>query len=197
LGKFVRGGRIVPAERVGVLAEAEEIMARAREQAAEILAEAREEAAAIRQGARKQGLEAGKSEVLSELAKARAERQRLLAGMQHDVVALALDVARKVIHREIGQSPEIVAEICSRALTRLVSARALEVRIHPEDLPVVEDRREVLAANAVAGANLEFVADWSVERGGCVIESESGRVDARLDTQLAALEKALLEEGDD
>src|SRR5204862_424869 len=55
-------------------------------------------------------------------------------------------------------------------------------------------RRDALSARAPAGAALEIVLDETVGRHGCVIETALGRVDARLETQLAALERALLEE---
>jgi len=56
--------------------------------------------------------------------------------------------------------------------------------------PAVEARRAALEAGAPA-ATLELVADEAVGRHGCVIETPQGRVDARLETQLAALERAL------
>ena len=57
-------------------------------------------------------------------------------------------------------------------------------------LPAVEARRAALEAGAPAAA-LVLVSDESVGRHGCVIETPRGRVDARLETQLAALERAL------
>jgi flagellar biosynthesis/type III secretory pathway protein FliH len=68
------------------------------------------------------------------------------------------------------------------------------VRVHPDDVAAVTVRRDALAARAPAGAALDIVADEAVGRHGCVIETALGRVDARLETQLAALERALLEE---
>ena len=56
-------------------------------------------------------------------------------------------------------------------------------------------RRDALAARAPAAAALDLVADESVGRHGCVIETALGRVDARLATQIAALERALRERG--
>jgi flagellar biosynthesis/type III secretory pathway protein FliH len=66
----------------------------------------------------------------------------------------------------------------------------VRVRIHPDDLAAVEERRAALMARAPIVA-LELVADETVGRAGCVIETAQGRVDARLATQLAALERAL------
>jgi type III secretion protein L len=58
----------------------------------------------------------------------------------------------------------------------------------------VAARRDALAARVPGGAALDVVADETVGRHGCIIETAVGRVDARLETQLAALERALLQE---
>jgi len=58
----------------------------------------------------------------------------------------------------------------------------------------VVERRDALAGRAPGAAALEIVGDESVGRHGCVIETAVGRVDARLETQLAALERALMEQ---
>ena len=70
----------------------------------------------------------------------------------------------------------------------------VRVRVHPDDLPAVTARRDGLAAHAPTASAIEVVADPEVGRAGCVVETAVGRVDARLDTQLAALERALTEE---
>jgi flagellar biosynthesis/type III secretory pathway protein FliH len=67
----------------------------------------------------------------------------------------------------------------------------VRLRLHPDDLVAVETRRTVLAARAPAATAIELLADGSVGRHGCVIETAHGRIDARLETQLAALEQAL------
>jgi len=67
------------------------------------------------------------------------------------------------------------------------------VRVHPLDAVAVTAQRDALAGRAPRTATLEIVADESVGRYGCVIETAVGRVDARLETQLAALERALTE----
>nr|MDQ3806425.1 FliH/SctL family protein [Acidobacteriota bacterium] len=67
----------------------------------------------------------------------------------------------------------------------------LTVRVNPADLPAVEAHRARLDP-AGRARFLDLVADPRVGPGGCVIESESGTVDAQLQTQLRVLERALL-----
>jgi flagellar biosynthesis/type III secretory pathway protein FliH len=65
------------------------------------------------------------------------------------------------------------------------------LRVHPDDWAAVEAARPALAARLAKAVELRLVVDAEVGRHGCVVESAAGRLDARLDTQLAALEKAV------
>ena len=67
----------------------------------------------------------------------------------------------------------------------------LTVRVSPEDLPHIENARQKFDA-AGRGRFIDFIADQAVKFGGCIIESDSGTIDARLETQLKILENALL-----
>ena len=67
----------------------------------------------------------------------------------------------------------------------------ITVRVNPADLPVIEERGQRLE-RAGREQLLDIVPDPLVAAGGCVIESESGAIDAQLETQLRVLERALL-----
>ena len=63
--------------------------------------------------------------------------------------------------------------------------------MHPDDLKALERGRPRLLERALRAQALQFRADPSVGRGGCIVESELGTVDARLPVQLEAIERAL------
>ncbi len=192
MGRVVKSfGHLVPKPLLDARAEAAALLARA-----QIEAEAlRAEADAVREAARREGFEIGRADGVAEaavaLAAAHSEAARLVAAAGPTAIALAAKMAEKIVGRAVALAPETMAEIASEALAACrPGAGTVRVRIHPHDLPAVEARRAALAAGAPA-ATLELVADEAVGRHGCVIETPQGRVDARLETQLAALERAL------
>jgi flagellar biosynthesis/type III secretory pathway protein FliH len=65
------------------------------------------------------------------------------------------------------------------------------LRVHPDDIAAVEQTRPNWSQRIAAAAEVHLVADDSVGRNGCVVETPAGRLDARLQTQLDALERAL------
>jgi flagellar biosynthesis/type III secretory pathway protein FliH len=102
-------------------------------------------------------------------------------------------MAERIVGRAVALAPETMAEIVAVAIeaSHPRDAAAI-VRLLPDDLPAVMARHEALARRAPATTEIQLVADESVGRHGCVVETAHGRVDARLETQIEALEQAIL-----
>jgi len=100
--------------------------------------------------------------------------------MAEALAATALALARQIVRSELAARPESVAAVAQEALeTLMLSARHITLRVHPDDQPLVaEGAGELLAAR---GARL--VADSGIARGGCVVESDIGLVDASIETR--------------
>ena len=192
MGRVVKSfGHVVAKPVLDARAEAAALLTRARSEADAL----RADASAAHEAARREGFETGRAEGVAgaavAVAAAEAEAARLVAAAGPTAIALAVKMAEKIVGRAVTLAPEIMAEIAAGALASCrPGAGTVRLRIHPDDLPAVEARRAALEAGAPAAA-LELVADEAVGRHGCVIETPQGRVDARLETQLAALERAL------
>lgn len=176
--------------------EAERLLAEARAEAERALSQARAEAASLRQDAWRQGLaegrEAGRQEIVQEMATAAAairnlagsiaaERERVLAGCEGEMVALALAVAERIVRVRAAADSTVAEAAVRAALERVGAETSVRVLVNPADLAAV-----TAAQPSEDGAcRLEFVGDEAVERGGCVVEVGSGTVDARVGSQLA------------
>ena len=174
-------------------AEAAALLARARTEAEALRAEA---AGAVREAARREGFETGRADGVAEAAVAlAAARARGGAPASRPRLRRRSRWRRRWPKGSSGARwrwrPRPWRRSPAKRWPPAGPARGtVRVRIHPDDLPAVEARRAALEARAPAAA-LELVADEAVGRHGCVIETPQGRVDARLETQLAALERAL------
>jgi flagellar assembly protein FliH len=107
-----------------------------------------------------------------------------LNGLQQDMARTlaisATHLARQIVRAELATRPELVTKVAQEALdTLLLSARHITLRVHPDDHALVaQGCAEVLAAR---GARL--LADASMARGGCLVESDIGVIDASLDAR--------------
>jgi type III secretion protein L len=188
MGHVVKGhGRVVPA-----------VVMDARAQAAAILEDARALAARTLEEARRRGLEEGRAEAAAALAgllaAGRAEADAMLARARPAALAIAARMAEKIVGRAVELDPTLMAAIAAEAVEACRTREgAIRLHVHPEDLAAVAPTRAALAERLGGDATLELVADESVERHGCVVDTPVGRVDARLATQLAALHRALVD----
>ena len=108
--------------------------------------------------------------------------QSLDGEMAQALARTALLLAQQVLRSEVQQRPELVAEVARQAINTVMhSARQVTVHVHPLDLPLVsQGAQETLSAR---GARLR--PDSAINRGGVLVHSDVGTVDARLDTRWA------------
>lgn len=190
----------------GARAEAERIVAGARAEAAAIVEEGRRNLARLEADARargeKEGFEAGLARgaeaaeaVIGRLeaavAEARAARRRFIDSAAAAVVDLVIEVARRVVRRETMIDRGVVVRTVEAAVEKVRNAERVVVRVNLDDLGAAEAIRDRVLARLRSAEGVEVRADPAVDRGGAVVETEFGRVDARLAAQLDEIERAL------
>jgi flagellar assembly protein FliH len=121
------------------------------------------------------------------------QRRDLLGELQPYVVRIAVEVARRIVRRELRTDPGMVTRTVGAALEQVGTASETRVRVHPLDAQVLQKTIRELVPTPDEAASLEIVPDGSIERGGCVVESDRGIVDARLRTQFEEMQGRLLD----
>jgi type III secretion protein L len=175
--------------------EAARILEEAEEFAAEIRREAREDAENLCAEAYRDGVEKAVAEFEQNLLDVREIRERVWRETEQDLLRLAVRLTEKILGREIKSDKTAVADVVATALQNARQQEKLTVRVNPADLPTVEKEVENLARTGRVQF-MDFIADPRVSEGGCLIESEVGTIDARLETQLRVLERALLSQSE-
>lgn len=161
--------------------KAEEIKAEARAYRDEVFAKAREEAQADVQ-----------ARAAEELAKAKMQAGTIVADAEKDIVDLALKIAAKVIGRDLERQPEVLAEIVATAIESARSAKAMILRVNPEDGKLLREKRPRLMELVGRAVDITIRDDADVEKGGCVIQTEFGVIDGQLRTQFEMLRNVLM-----
>jgi flagellar assembly protein FliH len=108
-----------------------------------------------------------------------------------ELLPLALEIAKKVVKREVRECPEVVVHNVRKAIDLAFRRTGLTVQVHPEDARLVERYApEIFGCFAgLTGAVVTPAED--VGRGGCRVISGSGTVDLRIEAQLELIEQAL------
>jgi flagellar assembly protein FliH len=168
-------------------------------------------ARALEQG-RRQGFEQARADAadaalqearqeLTQLARTLAEglrsfeegKRRLLATAECGLLELALAIARRVCKHDVGAS-SVAARANARALLEMVKHEGdLELHVSPAECDALHQAVPEFVASAGQRTHVAVVADPAVERGGCVLHTREGTIDATLETQLERVATALVE----
>jgi flagellar assembly protein FliH len=195
---------VVHAAAAMLARERERVLQEAQDEGARCLAKAQEQALALTTAAYEQGFRQGEeaarqaltaqlSPVLSAFQQATTEivhlRATVLQQAEEDIITLAFQLARKVIQYEALEHREVLAAMLPRALEYVVQQDQIVVRVHPDDVNHAAEIKEELGRARGDIQTLTVKGDTSVGRGGCLIESSLGTIDARIEAQLEELEQ--------
>lgn len=129
------------------------------------------------------------------LEMARVERHKLIEEAEPELVRLALGIAERVLHQQVALDRGVVVEMAKTAIARLIERDSVTVRVNPADLERIREHRDELVAIGDI-RNLRVVEDKRVDRGGVVVDTDAGTIDARIGTQLEEARKILHIEDD-
>ena len=172
---------------------------------AERLAHERELAAAFARGRDEgiaEGLAEGERSATERLRSAVQAAEQALAALRageeqwtggtharENICALAVGVARHIIARKVSADSKIVRDLTRMAIAEFPIDEPLRIRVNPDDLAAIEGASEIV--EIVGGRTTNWVADPTIARGGCLVESREHIVDGRVDTALERVYRQL------
>ena len=106
----------------------------------------------------------------------------LLSMYEAQMVRLVLEVSRRIVHHEIQTAPETVLRCIRAAMEKVVEGSHLCIHLNPRDAEIVEEKVKI-EFTAPGHHPVDIKPDMKVERGGCLIETEFGFVDASLSSK--------------
>jgi flagellar assembly protein FliH len=190
-------GGVLDRRVISAVDKAEKIINEAEADAAHIRAEAEKikgDIEKVREEARKQGFAAGEAEgkarTTEALVSLEHKREQFYADAEPEIVRLAVAVAEKVIGIIANERPDVVKDVVRQALERSIGDRIV-VRLNPEDYATVMSENYEFKDVIDRTKRIMFKEDEGIVKGGCVVETEVGTIDAQLETQMEAIKKAL------
>lgn len=181
--------RVVKARDYLAYLEADQVLAEARRQAEGILADARSQLEAERARGYEEGMAQAKAELAEQMLETVGGAVDYFARVEKRVADVVASSVRKILG-ELDDH-ELILRIVKNALQVVRNQRQVTLRVSPDQEPVVRERIGEILAEDSGTSFIEVVPDYRLQRGGCILETEVGVVDASAEVQLAALEKAL------
>ncbi len=188
--------------------EANAIIEKAKAEAAQIVAEANAQHDKIVSEARSEGYEQGSSEGY-EKGKAEVERliermhkvleavmqrrEEILADTESQIVELVILMARKVIKILSENQKNVIMANTVAALRKVKTRGNVTLRVNIEDVKLTTAHADEFIQHVENVQGITVQEDSSVEKGGCIVETDFGAIDARISSQLTELENKILE----
>ena len=135
------------------------------------------------------GLNGALQNILGEL---NYRKQTIQAQAEVDLLSLSLDIAKKIVRREVEVDERFVVPIVMEAIALTNNKNDLVIKINPADHKVIEEEIPTLEAIFNDIDRVSIIDDNTIQQGGVKVSNRQGEVDLSLDEQFSALEKALL-----
>ncbi len=188
--------------------ESEQVVSKAREDAERIVAEAQARAREVEQEAHERGLEQGKAEGFDAgkaevgrlvdrlhviIDKAIHRRHEIIEESEAQLIHLVLEIATKVVKVISENQKNVVINNMVQALRKLKNKSDVTIRVNLQDLQMATEHVKEVIEMVERVGHVTIAEDTTVDPGGCIIETDFGRIDARIASQLREIEDRILE----
>ncbi|MFC2743316.1 FliH/SctL family protein [Selenomonas artemidis] len=113
---------------------------------------------------------------------------------EEDIVSIAMTAVERILPQHFIDVPQMVLPIVRDAILRVKDQKEVIVHVPPDSYDFVLMARDELRGLLTAGdTNLTITSDEAMKPGDCLVETPNGSVDARLQTQIEQLKKAVRE----
>ena len=119
-------------------------------------------------------------------------RKETYQQIEKEVVELALAIAQKVICREVATDKETVVCVAKEALAKVDDPGKITIKMNPADLDFINETKYQLANLTADVHNVTLEGEEGIQSGGCIIATELGEIDARIEKQLEAVKESFL-----
>jgi flagellar assembly protein FliH len=148
----------------------------------------------------------GEKALSEQLLKQRAEMQTVLSGVlaslsqavpqvirdgESLMVSLALEVAQKLV-ADMPISVSMVEAAVRDALAQVEGTAKFTVRLHPADLDLLQKAGSAILSSGEGAQEFRFLGSPEVTRGGCLVQTQFGTVDARRETKFDLLRRSII-----
>lgn len=164
-----------------------------------LISRAQEEADSIKETAAKEGYRAGIEQAESDIIALRSKiadfissKQEVFEFIAPDILEISVDIARKIIKKEVEQDPQVILNSIVDVMRTLSKEEPrITVKLNPLQVDLVKTELPEYISSMGIDAKITVIGDDSIEEGGCILNTNNGIVDASIDTQLEIIKEAL------
>lgn len=182
--------KVIPAKEFSKLLKAEAILKKAQQDATHYQKESEKQRKKTLEKATEQGIAEGLLKFNEALLQFEQEVKKIRHESMQAILPLALKAAKKIVGKELEQFPETIVDIVLQTLTPVSQNHRIRIYVNKADKEILEANRPRLKEILEQVEQLLILERDDVNKGGCIIETESGIINADIENQWRALEAA-------
>lgn len=188
--KVVTNKKIIPAEEFSKLKSGAEILKEVKKEAVQYRQTVAKECEIIKEEAAKDGYQKGLTDFNTKIIKLDEKLAAVEEEVKKTILQVALKAAKKIVGEELKLHPDRIIDIVIQSLKPVLQHHRVIIYANRDDVETLEKHKakikEIL--EQVKSFSIQERAD--IEKGGCIIETEAGIINAQLENQWRALETA-------
>lgn len=166
-----------------------------------LISRAREEADSIRESAAKEGYKEGIEQAREDIQEVKeaidnfySAKQEIFDAIAPDILEISLDIAKKIIKKEVSENQDIILDNIKQILKDLSKEETkIMLKVNPSQETVLKETVPEIVITAGLEAKVIIIPDENIMEGGCMVTTTNGVIDATIETQLEIISEALKE----
>ncbi len=188
--KKTSSNKVLRADEFSQLIDIEELLTKAQEDIQQLYQDTEEECAHLKTQAEEAGFQEGLIKWNTQLIYLDQKVKEMQHEMQKLILPIALKASKKIVGAQLDLNPETIVEIVLQALKPVKQSHEIKILVSREDKEQLETQKEKIKALCDQLRILLIEEKEGLTKGSCIIETETGTINASLDNQWKALEAA-------
>jgi len=130
--------------------------------------------------------------ILQEIDNYSKQRVDYLREILSQVSTLVMAIVEKIIHHKIDVDQTFIAQIVTNALKTANNEQDMVIQVNPDDKASLEKYWQEILKTQDRLAQIVLEENPGISKGGCVIKTANGSIDAQIENQLSVIEKLLI-----
>lgn len=187
---LTQGKKVWKKEDFQMLLTAQELLKTIEQEGKQQKAQIEQEGQELKQKAQEEGKQEGLETFHAHLLALDAAAKQIYLDTQKIVLSLAMKAAQKIVKKELEMHPDTIVDIVMQAMAPAKQNKKVTIFVHRSDKEALEKEKNKLKDLLEMIQVLSIQENNDITPGGCIIETESGIINATLENQWKALEAA-------
>lgn len=182
--------KIIKKNDLEVLLDVTELLEKANKEAFDLKERTKNECEELKEEAKKEGFSESLEKLNIHILRLDDSINKLELEYKDKVLSIALKAAKKIVGEELKLNNEAIVQIVKNALKPVREHQRVKIFVNKSDFEILKIEKQVLLDSLLQVKSFSIEPRDDIEKGGCIIETEAGIINAQLETQFRAIQSA-------